>query len=148
MLDYDFDQSVGYWLTLATQRYHRAFTDELVPHGITFRQAQVLGWLALERELSQAELAGKMMIEPPTLVGILDRMERDGLIIRSPCPTDRRRKLISATDQSKPVWEKITKCAKRIRARATDGLTDRQRSTLKKLLGRIHGNLMSPLPTK
>ena len=149
MLEYDFDESIGYWLTLTTQRYHRAFTDELVPYGITFRQSQVLAWLALEEgDLSQAELAGKMMIEPPTLVGILDRMERDGLIVRNCCPTDRRRKLIRATDRSKPVWEKIIKCAKRVRSRATDGLSDRQRSTLKKLLGRVHDNLMTPVASK
>ncbi len=142
MLDYDFDESIGYWLTVTTQRYHRAFNDALVPYGITFRQSQVLGWLALEGELSQAELAGKMMIEPPTLVRILDRMERDGLIRRRPCPNDRRRKLIGATAKSKPVWAKIVECAKNIRARATDGLTERQQATLKKLLGRVHENLL------
>ncbi|QEG01088.1 Transcriptional regulator SlyA [Stieleria maiorica] len=147
MLDYDFDESIGYWLTITTQRYHRAFNDELVPYGITFRQSQVLGWLALEGDLSQSELAGRMMIEPPTLVRILDRMQRDGLITRRPCPEDRRRKLIHATAKSKPVWGKIIQCAKRIRARATDGLTDRQQATLKMLLGRVHENLMPGIPT-
>nr|WP_286177962.1 MarR family transcriptional regulator [Rhodopirellula sp. JC639] len=146
-MDYDFDESIGYWLTITTQRYHRAFNDELVPYGITFRQSQVLGWLALEGDLSQSELAGKMMIEPPTLVRILDRMQRDGLITRRPCPEDRRRKLIRATAKSKPVWGKIIQCAKRIRARATDGLTDRQQATLKTLLGRVHENLMPDIAT-
>lgn len=146
MLNYDFDESIGYWLTVTTQRYHRAFNDELEPYGITFRQSQVLCWLALDGDLSQAELAAKMMIEPPTLVGILDRMERDGLIVRRVCTTDRRRKLISATGKSKPVWEKIVICAKRIRARATAGMSDRQQATLKKLLGRVHENLMCPIP--
>ena len=148
MLDYDFDESIGYWLTVTTQRYHRAFNDELVPYGITFRQSQVLGWLALEGDLSQTELAGKMMIEPPTLVRILDRMQRDGLITRRNCPSDRRRKLIRATAKSKPVWRKIVGCAKRIRARATEGMTDRQQATLKKLLGRVHENLLSPMPAE
>lgn len=141
MLQYDFEQSIGFWLTLATQSYHRAVSLEVLPHGITYRQSLVLAWLAAEGELSQAELAAKMMVEPPTLVGILDRMERDGWITRNGCPSDRRKKLIRATAAAEPVWEKIAECARRVRAVATKGLSERQLQTLKQLLGRVHQNL-------
>ena len=140
-MQFDFEQSVSYWLTLTTQAYHRAVCDELAPHGITYRQSIVLGWLALEGELSQTELANKMMIEPPTLVGILDRMERDGWIARHDCPSDRRKKIIRASEAAEPVWEKIVACAARVRRQATDGLSERQLATLRKLLGKIQLNL-------
>jgi MarR family transcriptional regulator, transcriptional regulator for hemolysin len=144
VLNYDFEQSIGYWLTMTTQAYHRAVSEELVPHGVTYRQSMVLGWLALEGELSQTELAAKMMVEPPTLVGIIDRMERDGWISRHNCPSDRRKNLIRANAAAEPVWEKIVECARRVRARVTEGLTERQLETLKKLLGRVNENLKSP----
>ncbi len=140
-LEYDFAQSIGYWLTMTTQAYHRAVSEELLPHGITYRQSMVLGWLALEGELSQTELAHKMMVEPPTLVGILDRMERDGWISRHNCPSDRRKNIIRANPAAEPVWEKIVECAKRVRGRATQGLSERQLLTLKKLLRRVGQNL-------
>jgi MarR family transcriptional regulator for hemolysin len=140
-LNYDFQQSIGYWLTMTTQAYHRAVSDELLPHGITYRQSMVLGWLALEGELSQTELANKMMVEPPTLVGILDRMERDGWISRNNCPSDRRKNLIRANPAAEPVWGKIVECAMRVRERATQGLSERQLATLKKLLRRVNQNL-------
>src|SRR5688572_9141763 len=73
MLDYDFPSSIGYWLITTHQGYLRAFNEKLAPEGITYRQAQVLGWLAAEGPLTQTELAARMLIEPPTLVGILDR---------------------------------------------------------------------------
>jgi len=141
VLNYDFEQSIGYWLTLTTQAYHRAVTEELAPHGITYRQSMVLGWLALEGEMSQTELANKMMVEPPTLVGILDRMERDGWIARHNCPSDRRKKLIRVTRAAEPVWDKIIECAKRVRERATEGLSERQVAMLKKLLRRVGQNV-------
>ena len=141
MLEYDFAQSIGYWLTMTTQAYHRAVSDELLPHGITYRQSMVLGWLALEGELSQTELAAKMMVEPPTLVGILDRMERDGWISRHNCPSDRRKNIIRANPAAEPVWEKIVECAMRVRERASQGLSERQLLTLKKLLRRVAQNL-------
>jgi MarR family transcriptional regulator, transcriptional regulator for hemolysin len=140
-LSYDFHQSIGYWLTITTQAYHRAVSEELLPHGITYRQSMVLGWLALEGELSQTELAAKMMVEPPTLVGIIDRMERDGWISRHNCPSDRRKNLIRANPAAEPVWEKIVECAMRVRERATHGLSERELATLKKLLRRVGQNL-------
>jgi MarR family transcriptional regulator for hemolysin len=140
-MNYDFEDSVGCWLTLATQAYHRAVSEELAPHGITYRQSMVLAWLALEGELSQIELASKLMVEPPTLVGILDRMERDGWIARHDCPTDRRKKLVRATSAAEPVWDQIVQCALRIRGLATQGLDESQLATLKMLLRRVLQNL-------
>lgn len=139
------EQSIGYWLTITTQAYHRAVTEEMAPHGITYRQSMVISWLMLEGDLSQAELAAKMMVEPPTLVGILDRMERDGWITRHSCPSDRRKKLIRLSPAVAPVWEKIMECAERIRTRATNGLSASELDSLKRLLRRMHENIDGPV---
>jgi MarR family transcriptional regulator for hemolysin len=141
LLDYDFENSVGYWVCQASHALQRAFNEELAPQGVTFRQAQVLGCLALEGRLSQTDLADRMRIEPPTLVGILDRMERDGWIRRDGDKTDRRRKLIAVTPAAKPVWTKIVAAAKRVRAEATRGMTAAQLRELRKLLTVVQGNL-------
>jgi MarR family transcriptional regulator for hemolysin len=141
VMNYDFEESIGFWLSMTTQAYHRAVSDLLAPHGITYRQSMVLGWLAFEGELSQTELAHRMMIEPPTLVGILDRMERDGWIARHDCPGDRRKNLIRATPAAEPVWQRIVECATEIRHRATCGLSERQLATLKKILHKVQQNL-------
>jgi MarR family transcriptional regulator for hemolysin len=141
VLEYDFESSVGYWICQASHALQRAFNEELAPQGVTYRQAQVLGCLALEGQLSQTDLAERMRIEPPTLVGILDRMERDGWIRRDGDKTDRRRKLIQPTPASKPVWTKIVAVAKRVRSRATRGMTAAQLAQLKKLLTQVQNNL-------
>lgn len=141
MLEYDFENSVGFWICRASHEFQRAFNEELAPQGVTFRQAQVLGCLALEETLSQTDLAERMRIEPPTLVGILDRMERDGWIRRDGDKTDRRRKLIQATPAARPAWTKIVAAARRVRAKATRGMSDQQLAQLKKLLGMVLENL-------
>jgi MarR family transcriptional regulator, transcriptional regulator for hemolysin len=131
---FDFETSLGYWLTVTTQAIHRALNDELAPTGITYRQSQVIGWLKLEGELPVGELAARMTIEPPTLVGILDRMERMGWIVRDECASDRRRKLIRLTAAAEPVWEQIVECCLRVRRTATAGLTSDQNEMLLALL--------------
>jgi len=49
-------------MVLASQAYQHALSDELTPYGITFRQCQVLGWLAVEGELSQVDLASSCLL--------------------------------------------------------------------------------------
>jgi MarR family transcriptional regulator for hemolysin len=148
MLRYDFENSVGYWVIQAAHAYQQAVNEELLPHGITWRQSQVLGFLSLHGPLSQADLAEYMRVEPPTLVGILDRMERDGWIRREADEHDRRRKVVHATEAAEPIWSKIAMCARRVRSQATHGLTADQLATLKQLLTTIQQNLSSAATAK
>jgi MarR family transcriptional regulator for hemolysin len=140
VLEYDFEESLGYWLTIATQGMHRAFNDELSPHGLTFRQSQVLLWLVLKKELSQNQLAALMQIEPPTLAGIVDRMLKAGWITRRSCPNDRRKKLVRISPKAEPVWETIVECAHTVRAKAEERLTPSEATELKRLLSIVAVN--------
>jgi MarR family transcriptional regulator for hemolysin len=141
VLEYNFEESIGYWIYMAGRAYERAMNDELTPQGITHRQCQVLAWLSLEGPLSQVELAERMNIEPPTLVRVLDRMERDGLLAREACPGDRRRNRIRPLPKAETIWAKMVACAERVRSRATQGMTRTETATLRRLLAAVEKNL-------
>jgi len=141
MQQYDFEESVGYWITMTSHSYQGALNQELIPYGITFRQFQVIGWLVYEGPLSQVDLAERMMIEPPTLVRILDRMERDLWIKRESDPGDRRRKVVKVLPEAKPIWSQMVACLKRLRKKATEGMTATDMETLKSLLMQVQENL-------
>ncbi len=144
MLKHDLDESVGVWVTFAADAYRKAFTEEVAPYGFTYRQCQVLGYLAYDGPMPQNALAERMRVEPPTLVGILDRMERDGWIRREPCPHDRRKKLIHPTELAQPVWKQVLECGRRVRARASAGLSPQQLDQLREMLLTIQHNLLAP----
>ena len=146
MLQYDFEESLGYWIALTHQAYMRAFNERLAPFGISYRQAQVLGWLAVEGPLSQAELAARMLIEPPSLVGVLNRMEEAKLIARRACPDDARKNLIHPLRAADRIWERIADCGRDVREQAISGLTPREVETLRKLLRKVLQNV-SPVET-
>lgn len=141
MRKYDFEESIGYWLHNGREAYFRALEDELQPYNITYRQCQVLGILNLHGAQTQAELASHMRIEPPTLVGVLDRMQRDGWVKRTPVKDDRRKWLIQSTPAANEAWETIVECAHRIRKRAVEGLSQRQVDSLRGLLETVTKNL-------
>jgi MarR family transcriptional regulator, transcriptional regulator for hemolysin len=141
VLQFDFENSLGYWICSTAHAFRRSLNAELEKQGITFRQWEVLAWIALEGELSQVELADRLGIEAPTLVGILDRMERDGWLDRYSCPTDRRKKRIRATDKAETVWAKMVDCAHKVRSEARDGLSETELKQLKSTCERIRTNL-------
>ncbi len=143
VLEHDFQSSIGYWICTTAHLIERAINEQLLPLGITYRQWQVLGWLAVEGPLSQTDLAQRMKIEPPTLVGVLDRMERDGLLVRESCPEDRRKRMIRPLPKAEPVWKTIIQCAEEVRAKAKGSLSDEQIETLNGLLRVVQTNLLA-----
>ncbi|HVU85866.1 MAG TPA: MarR family transcriptional regulator [Pirellulales bacterium] len=142
MLDYDFETSVGYWVFATAHALSCAMNEELAAHGITSRQWEVLACISHDGELSQSELAERMHIEAPTLVGVLDRMERDGWIVRVTDDNDRRRKLIRPTPRAEEEWARMVACGLAVRARATHGLSEDElrvlRETLKTMCENMH----------
>ncbi len=141
MLQYDFEESVGYWVVMAAHSLQRALNEELAPHGLTHRQWQVLCWLAISGTLAQNELAERMNIEPATLVSVLGRMERNGWIGRRACPQDGRKRMVFPKTKATPIWEQAVECAHRVRQRATRGFSDADRDRLKQLLCAMLNNM-------
>jgi MarR family transcriptional regulator, transcriptional regulator for hemolysin len=146
VLQFDFDESLGYWVCSTSHALRRALNAELAKEGITYRQWEVLARIALQGELSQTELADCLGIEAPTLVGILDRMERDGWLDRYNCPNDRRKKRIRATEKADAVWARMIDCAHRVRAQAREGLSQEDLDHLRSICARIRANLEEPVP--
>ena len=141
MLDRDFEESLGYWVFTTAYALETALNEELAPLGITHRQVQILGCLAVHGEASQNELAELLRIEPSGIVRLLDRMERDGWIERTGDPADRRRKIVRPTEKAGPVWRQMKSCGMRAKAKATRGLTEDQLTAVRDVLRTIRGNI-------
>src|SRR5690349_14477952 len=57
------------------------------------------------------ELARQMAIKPPSLVGVVDALERDGYLQRKADPRDRRRTPLHITSKGEALLEKVPFCA-------------------------------------
>jgi len=139
--EYDYQDSLVFWVLPTARAMKRALNEEFAKLGVTHQQWRVLLRLAREKNVCQAELAKQMTIEPPTLAGILDRMERAGWITRRPHPSDKRRKIVSLEPRIEPVWEQLVGCARRVRARAVKGMSPEQLSVLRDALAAVRANL-------
>ncbi|MEO0035883.1 MAG: hypothetical protein RLZZ501_1906 [Pseudomonadota bacterium] len=124
-------------------RLWRARLDErLAPLGLT--QAKWVILLHLDRcdgQLPQRELVIRVGVEGPTLVRVLDGLERRGLIERRDCPTDRRSKIVVLTPAAAPLIARIAAIAGALREEALTGLDDDALAACHAVLRRMTANL-------
>ena len=141
MISYDFHLSLAYWLGFVSRSIERALEEKLAPHGVGLQEVKILACLAMCEELSQSELCAMIGVEPSTLVRALDRMEKCGWVRRHPSARDRRKKLIRATEQAKPIWKKIVQEGEKIEKQATAGISKPELKQLQETIQQLVRNL-------
>lgn len=80
----------------AIDLYSRSLVKE---HGITLPQLVILQALTKNSEMSVGELAKSISLGQATVTGILDRLEKRGLIVRRKGDYDKRKVLIAPTEE-------------------------------------------------
>ncbi|WP_457093423.1 MarR family winged helix-turn-helix transcriptional regulator [Microvirga sp. P5_D2] len=80
-----------------SRKMRTLFDARVRAEGLTLARARALMLLAKKDCMTQTELADALEIEGPTLVPLLDGLERQGLIERRPVDGDRRAKHIALT---------------------------------------------------
>jgi DNA-binding MarR family transcriptional regulator len=81
----------GRTLSDATIMFHTALADRL---SLNASEWKTLGLLDRHGPLTAGELADRTGLAPPSVTGILDRLERAGWIVRERDPSDRRRVVV------------------------------------------------------
>ena len=123
-------------------RWRGCFDAELRASGQTLARARVLALLAQEEDgLLQRELALQLSIENPTLVRLLDGLERQGLVARVPEAGDRRANRVALTSQASPVAAEVTGISGRLRDRVLQGVDEADLATALRVLRSISANL-------
>ena len=122
-----------------TWRLWRAKLDgRLKPLGLSQGKWRTLVHLAKGGDqLSQSELAAQMMIEEPTLVGLLRRLESDGWVKRSGAAHDRRCKTVRLARKSSTVLTQIFDTAQQLRHELIATVPERDLQTCMRVLTKI-----------
>jgi len=57
--------------------------------------------------LRQTELGDRLLVRPPSVTGVIDRLERQGLVCRDPSPDDLRAKFVHLTEAGRRLMERV-----------------------------------------
>lgn len=135
------ESAATYLIAYAQKLSHRALGGRLQKHGVTVAQWAVLVVLWERDGLSQKDLSERVAVETPTLSRTLDRMERDGLVLRDRNEKDRRRIHVRLTEHGASLWRELVPEAEANLELALSGFTDIEEAQLCASLKRIIDNM-------
>src|SRR6266571_8413888 len=99
-------------------RVGRELRREAREVGVSPEQVSLLVSIKYSPGIGVRELAARERVTPPALTKHVDRLERDGLVVRTPSSDDRRRVGLTLTDEGQRVL-------RRVRSRRTAWLATR-----------------------
>lgn len=131
----------GHLISLAARGFTRLSEARLKPLGFGVGHLPVLVALRDGQASTQRDLARFARIEQPPMAQMLARMERDGLIRRTPDPADGRSSRITLTDAAQARLPDAIAVLLTGNREVLEGFSDEEATTLVQLLTRLIDNL-------
>ncbi|MCX4451144.1 MarR family winged helix-turn-helix transcriptional regulator [Streptomyces sp. NPDC058369] len=113
------------------------YAQALAELGLKPKHVGVLGVLDAGLAASQLEIARLMRVAPSLVVSLADHLESKGAIKRLRDPEDRRRQILSLTEEGRELLGQCTAKSLALDARLDAGLTAPQQTALREALGRL-----------
>ena len=129
-----YEDCVVYLLAKAYQRGHTILKQRVAIYGLTPIQQLVVGALSRAEGISAGDLGKKLVLDPATLSGILDRMVEGGWIVKETDPSDKRLLQIYLTDQAKVLAPKLMEERDKANEEILRNLSFDEKVLLKRLL--------------
>jgi DNA-binding MarR family transcriptional regulator len=120
-----------------TRRLAAAEAPILAAHGLSMWEYATLCRLARRPAQTQAALAQAIGYDKTRLIGILDRLQHDGLINRQPDPADRRAHLVQITTAGAARQAAVQAEIRAMEERLLQRISPQQRRTLIAVLPRL-----------
>lgn len=116
-------QTAEAWIALANKA--------LAQHRLSPAGRQALAVLeGADRPLSPTTLAERLLVTTASTTSLLDTLERRGLVARSPDPDDRRKILVTLTENGRQVVDQFLPQIVALQTALMAGLTETQRRQL------------------
>ena len=132
----------GFSVARIARRLRQAVDAELQVYGLTEATWRPLAYVGrLGGGVRQKELATALSIEGPSLVRLLDNLERRGLIERREDETDRRARGIYLTRAGRDLAVRVAKVGTEIQSRLLAKIPPTDLETCQRVLDRIEREL-------
>jgi DNA-binding MarR family transcriptional regulator len=140
-MPFDRTRSAGYLTNWAARLFARAMDRRLAGSGVNAAYMPVFFALIAGPPLSQKELARQASVEQPTMAATLSRMERDGLLVRSPDPADRRSTLHALSPAAREKMKLVAAAGMGVNAEALSDLSEAEQVQFYDMLQRVVSRL-------
>lgn len=138
---FELDECIAFITNNTSKKLASAFNDRTMKDGISRVQWITLYYLWKHETLSQIELCNKMNKKQSTIVRLIDRMVRDGLVIRKKDSKDRRITNVMLTEKGKELREKVFSIGDEMSEIFTKGITEKELKVFTNVLNKMQDNI-------
>ncbi len=141
----DWELRLGFLIHDVSRLRRSAFDRCLKPLNVTRSQWWVLAYLSREDGMTQSQLAEELDLGKVAVGGLIDRLEKTGLVRREADATDRRVNRVFLEPKSKQLITKMRKVSHRMNEQILDGLNDKQLEAAATTLDTMKRNILTYL---
>ncbi len=141
----DWELRLGFLIHDVSRRRRSAFDRCLKPLNVTRSQWWVLAYLSREDGMTQSQLAEELDLGKVAVGGLIDRLEKSGLVRREADATDRRVNRVFLEPKSKQLIAKMRKVSHRMNAQILEGLVNERIESTALTLDQMKRNLLTYL---
>lgn len=134
---YVLDEQIGFVLRKAHQRATDIFNGIMAQFEITPTQFAAVARLHQVGETSQNRLGRMTAMDPATILGVVNRLKKRGLVEQRFDPNDGRMNLLSLSPAGRDIVEAMEKAGLEVSQRTLEPLGERDARRLLDLLARI-----------
>lgn len=135
--EYVLDDQIGFVLRKAHQRASEIFNAVMADFEVTPMQFAALAKLHEVGEASQNHLGRMTAMDPATILGVINRLQKRGLVDRRVDPNDGRMSLLSLSEAGRETIVAMEQAGLEASRRTLEPLGSRDARRLLDLLGRI-----------
>ncbi len=140
-MSFELDESLGILIANVRNSLKNHVEKELLPYNITPAQRLIILRLCEKDDLTQRELAQDTYFKQSSLTLLLDKLERNGLIIRKPKNDDRRAYLIGITPKGRELKDILINIGDETEEKALEGIKGEDIEILTRTLKKMYKNL-------
>ena len=133
----EFDHALPMILYRTLDAVMPVYRDLFARYDLTEQQWRVLRVIWMEGRATAAELSERTLLSAPSLVGIIDRLEKKQLVTRMRSASDRREIHVIATNRGKALQEEVIPQVETIQARLRNAVSAREWAAMEKTLEKI-----------
>ncbi|MDC0468614.1 MarR family transcriptional regulator [bacterium] len=133
----DFTLSLPMLLNRSLDAIMPPYRDLFQEFGVTEQQWRVLRVLWEQKHLTSAQISNLTLLPSPSLVGILDRLERKGLVKRLRSTSDRREINITITNLGRELQSKVMPKVKLIQDQTREKLSPTEWKQINNILKKL-----------
>jgi len=122
-------------------RAHRAIDRAMKMEGVSLARAKLLKFIANEGAARSADIGTTFGFSPRTVTEAIDALERDGLVQRTPDPSDRRAKRLSITPAGEAALAASEPVRQKFLTEVFGILSDEERQALSRALHKMNDRL-------